>query len=55
MTRPAKTSALRDHVDHLMDGWARERPDLNVAPLAVIQRVLRLAAYLAMELEPVFA
>jgi len=55
MTRSAKTSALRDHVDHLIDGWAQERPDLNVAPLAVIQRVLRLAAYLATELEPVFA
>lgn len=35
-----------DEVDRLVDAWQRERPDLDVAPLAVLSRVSRLAKHL---------
>jgi DNA-binding MarR family transcriptional regulator len=35
-----------DEVDGLLDAWHRERPDLDVAPLAVLSRVSRLARHL---------
>ena len=54
MTGLGSPPPLADHVDQLIGGWSDERPDLNVAPLAVIQRVARLATYFAAEIEPVF-
>src|SRR5271169_317936 len=54
MTGQGSPPPLADHVDHLIDGWSHERPDLNVAPLEVVQRVARLATYFAAEIEPVF-
>jgi DNA-binding MarR family transcriptional regulator len=54
MTGPGSPPPLADYVDRLIDGWSHERPDLRVAPLAVIQRVVRLATYFAAEIEPVF-
>jgi DNA-binding MarR family transcriptional regulator len=44
-----------DHVDHILDQWARERPDLDVSPLGLIGRLHRLADVLNAELRPVFA
>jgi DNA-binding MarR family transcriptional regulator len=38
--------AERDEVDRLVAAWARERPDLDVSPLAVLSRVTRLARHL---------
>ncbi len=35
-----------DDVDALVDAWARERPDLDVAPLQVLSRVTRLGQHL---------
>ena len=35
-----------DEVDRIVDAWARERPDLDVAPLQVLSRVDRLARHL---------
>ncbi len=35
-----------DDVDLIADAWARERPDLDVAPLQVLSRVTRLAQHL---------
>jgi DNA-binding MarR family transcriptional regulator len=35
-----------DDVDVIADAWARERPDLDVAPLQVLSRVTRLAQHL---------
>lgn len=32
-----------DHVDHILAQWRRERPDLNVAPLGLMGRLLRAA------------
>lgn len=36
----------RDEVDRLVEAWRRERPDLDVTPLAVLSRVTRLAVHL---------
>lgn len=37
---------IEDDVDRLMAAWRRERPDLDVEPLAVLSRVTRLAKHL---------
>jgi DNA-binding MarR family transcriptional regulator len=37
---------VRDDVDGLVQAWQRERPDLDVTPLEVLSRVLRLARHL---------
>ncbi len=37
---------MPDEVDGLLAAWQRERPDLDVAPLAVLSRVSRLARHL---------
>jgi DNA-binding MarR family transcriptional regulator len=44
-----------DHVGRVMDQWARERPDLDVSPQAVIARLHRLAATLYVELDVVYS
>lgn len=36
----------RDHVDRVLAQWARERPDLDTSPMAVVARLGRLARYL---------
>ena len=37
---------MRDEVDELTEAWARERPDLDLAPVAVFSRITRLARHL---------
>ncbi|MFT4287725.1 MarR family winged helix-turn-helix transcriptional regulator [Nocardioides sp.] len=37
---------MRDEVDELAEAWARERPDLDLAPVAVFSRVSRLSRHL---------
>ncbi|KGM13956.1 MarR family winged helix-turn-helix transcriptional regulator [Cellulomonas bogoriensis] len=37
---------MTDEVDRIVEAWQRERPDLDVAPLAVLSRVSRLARHL---------
>ena len=37
---------MRDEVDELLAAWRRERPELDIAPLAVLSRVSRLARHL---------
>lgn len=44
-----------DHVARLISGWQSERPDLEIDPVAVVNRVTRLAAYFAAEIERAFA
>src|SRR5919107_5800428 len=34
---------MRDDVDELAEAWARERPDLDLAPVAVFSRISRLS------------
>ena len=45
----------RDHVQHVLDQWRREAPDLDRSPMGVVGRISRLAQLLQAELEPVFA
>jgi DNA-binding MarR family transcriptional regulator len=44
-----------DHVDEILEQWARERPDLDPSPMGMIGRLHRLADVLDAELRPVFA
>ena len=44
-----------DHVDTIIAQWARERPDLDITPMALVGRVLRLNAYLTREMGKTFA
>lgn len=37
---------MRDEVDELTEAWARERPDLDLAPVEVFSRISRLARHL---------
>ncbi len=37
---------MRDEVDGLTEAWARERADLDLAPVAVFSRITRLARHL---------
>ncbi|CAB4722357.1 MAG: MarR family transcriptional regulator [Actinobacteria bacterium] len=37
---------MRDEVDELVEAWARERADLDLAPVAVFSRISRLARHL---------
>ena len=39
-------SANRDEVDRLIAAWKRERPDLDLSPLAVLSRITRIARHL---------
>ena len=61
MTRkaqPAKTvpaPGLEDHVDRLLREWSSVRPDLDVAPIAVVYRLTRLAAEWNNDIDRVFA
>lgn len=43
-----------DWVDRLIDDWARERPDLDTAPAAIVGRLGRLCAFLDAGLEREF-
>ncbi|HMO12196.1 MAG TPA: MarR family transcriptional regulator [Actinotalea sp.] len=39
-------SGTTDEVDRIIEAWRRERPDLDVEPLAVLSRITRLAKHL---------
>jgi DNA-binding MarR family transcriptional regulator len=51
---PASQTAW-DSVDHLLDDWARERPDLDFTPVGVINRLGRVRSHLERQLADVFA
>jgi DNA-binding MarR family transcriptional regulator len=40
-----------DHIDRIVSDWDRERPELDVRPVAVVGRILRAARYLEREIE----
>ena len=48
-------AAPTDEVDRIVDAWRRERPDLDVAPLTILSRVLRLARHLDLARGSAFA
>jgi DNA-binding MarR family transcriptional regulator len=58
-SRPRRTiqagPAPRDSIDRVIAGWAAVRPDLDVAPVAVISRLARVNALVREELDVVFA
>jgi uncharacterized membrane protein len=39
-------TGVGDEVDRLVAAWARERPEVDVAPMHVLSRVTRLARHL---------
>jgi DNA-binding MarR family transcriptional regulator len=45
---------LKDHIDWIIEGWHKERPDLDIAPIAIINRLERLQAFLRPEVATVF-
>ena len=48
------TSGESDHVDRLIEQWARERPDLELAPMATIGRLGRLHTLTSRAIADVF-
>lgn len=46
---------MRDEVDDLVAAWARERPDLNLAPVEIFSRITRLARHLDLARRQAFA
>ncbi|WP_139719882.1 MarR family winged helix-turn-helix transcriptional regulator [Serinicoccus chungangensis] len=48
------SQAPDDEVDRIVAAWGRERPDLDVSPLAVLSRVSRLARHLDLARRAVF-
>ncbi len=44
-----------DNVDRIIAQWNRERPDLDVAPMALIGRLKRLSQHLSREMDKTFA
>ena len=49
-----KPFQLYDHTDWILAAWARERPDLDVSSVAIINRLGWLQSYLHAEIGPVF-
>jgi len=45
---------MKDHVDHLIAQWRKERPDLDATPMGVFARVFHLSRVLEQRLEKVF-
>lgn len=52
--RATPPAGLEDHVDRLLREWTAERPDLEVGPVAVVYRVMRLASAWRPEIDGVF-
>ncbi len=46
---------MDDEVDRILQAWAREVPDLDVSPLAVLSRVSRLSRHLDLARREAFA
>lgn len=55
MAAGTASSDAHDEVDRIIAAWQRERPDLDVAPIAVLSRVTRLARHLDLARRTAFA
>lgn len=53
--RESATVTNGDHVDHLIEQWRHERPDVDVSPMAVIARIQRLGRILERRIEDRFS
>jgi DNA-binding MarR family transcriptional regulator len=42
----AGSATHQDHVDHILDQWSRQRPDLDVSSMGIIGRMSRLSRFL---------
>ncbi|MDR2929380.1 MAG: MarR family transcriptional regulator [Propionibacteriaceae bacterium] len=49
------TTNVQDQVDKIMQEWERERPDIDVSPMAILGRITRLEPLIISKLVPVFA
>jgi DNA-binding MarR family transcriptional regulator len=45
----------KDHVQHVMEQWRREAPEIDRTPMGIVGRISRLAGLIQPELERVFA
>jgi DNA-binding MarR family transcriptional regulator len=45
---------VRDDVDHILDQWRRQRPELDPSPIGIVGRMSRLARELEARLEAVY-
>ena len=45
----------RDEVDRLISAWKRERPDVDLSPLAILSRITRIARHLDLARRDAFA
>lgn len=55
MNGTAMSEAAADHVDRLRAQWARELPDLDTTPMAILGRVWRLSNLVRPSIEATFA
>ncbi len=46
--------ATTDHVDHIVEQWGNERPDLDVSPIRIVGRISRLSRSIDQRLKSVF-
>jgi DNA-binding MarR family transcriptional regulator len=53
--RAAEGAPLQDHVDHILEQWAQQRPDLDVSPMGIIGRMSRLSRFLERSIAAVLA
>lgn len=53
-TPPSRPLAPRDEIDHVIEQWGRERPDLDVSPVAVIGRISRISRTFERAIENTF-
>ena len=44
----------QDHVDRVMEQWARERPELDASPIRIVGRISRLSRGIDRQLKTVF-
>lgn len=51
----SKSHVEQDHVEHLLEQWRRERPDIDASPMGVIARISRLARILDRRVEEGYA
>jgi hypothetical protein len=45
----------QDHVDHIVEQWSLQRPDLDVSPMGIIGRMSRLSRFLEHSIAEVLA
>src|ERR1700752_2779337 len=53
--RRATAPETTDSVDRILAGWARERPDLDFSPVAVVTRISRVRSHLDAGVEALLA